>query len=65
MKFLFAPHDHVWGYPEMSIKIIDVPRMGYSAYQAKGFESYEISTRASLFAPVDYFTNLTVREAIS
>ncbi len=42
----------MWGYPEMSIKIIDVPRMGYSAYEAKGFESYEISTRPSLFVPV-------------
>lgn len=65
MKFLFAPHDHVWGYPEMSIKIIDVPRMGYSAYEAKGFESYEISMRASLFVPAGYFASLTVRAIIS
>jgi hypothetical protein len=55
----------MWGYPEMSIKIIDVPRMGYSAYEAKGFESYEISTRASLFVPVDYFADLTVRAVTS
>lgn len=65
MKFLFAPHDHVWGYPEMSIKIIDVPRMGYSAYEAKGFESYEISTRPGLFVPVGYFASLTVRAVTS
>jgi hypothetical protein len=49
----------------MSVKIIDVPRMGYSTCKAKGFESYEISVRASLFAPMDYFTDLRACTIVS
>jgi len=48
----------------MSVKIIDVPRMGYSACQAKRFESYEISLPAGLFAPINNFADLKARAII-
>lgn len=49
----------------MSIKIIDVPRMGYSACKPRRFDSYEILVPASLFAPMGNFANLRAAAVIS
>jgi hypothetical protein len=48
----------------MSVRIIDVPRMGYSAYPAEGFDSYEISARPGLFALTGNFADSRARMII-
>jgi hypothetical protein len=65
VKFLFAPRERAWGYPLISVKIIDVRIMGYCAYQPYRFDSYEISMITNLFAPMSNFAALRAFAVIS
>jgi hypothetical protein len=54
---LFVPRDKAQAILPMLVRKSVVPRMGYSAYPAGGFDSLEISARAGLFAPMGNFAD--------